>query len=232
MTPSRAVADFRYPQFCPLARAAEILGERWTLLVLRELACGPQRFSDLRRRLSGVSSSVLSERLVRLEERGLVTRRQEPPPAPAALYELTDDGEALRPTLLQLMRFGVRFLDGGSPDDHMEIDWLRVGLAAFARGGPLPRHTVALHLSDGATELVLRVVSGRDGTRLLPGRGPAEALLRTAPVTLLALLARRLAPDQALASGALELEGDAGALRALPDLFDLDQLIARPAPTG
>jgi DNA-binding HxlR family transcriptional regulator len=226
------VADFRYPQFCPLARAAEILGERWTLLVLRELACGPQRFSDLRRRLSGVSPSVLSERLGRLEERGLVARRSQAPPVPATLYELTAEGEALRPALYQLMRFGVRFLDSGRPDDHLETDWLRVGLAAFARAGPLPRHRLAIHLPDGPSQLVLRVISGRRGTRVESGPGPAEAVLRTPPVTLLALLARRIDPERALAEGSLELEGDPAVLRALPDLFDLDELIARPARTG
>ena len=66
------MAEFRYRQFCPLARAAEILGERWTLLILRELSLGPQRFSDLRRRLDSISSSVLTDRLTRLEARGLV----------------------------------------------------------------------------------------------------------------------------------------------------------------
>ena len=226
------MAEFRYPQFCPLARAAEILGERWTLLVLRELACGPQRFSDLRRRLSGVSTSVLSERLNRLEERGLVARRSQPPPAPAQLYELTADGEALRPTLYQLMRFGVRFLDTGSPGDHLEADWLRVGLAAFARAEPLPRHTIAIYLPAGASELVLRVISGRQGTRIDSGPGPAEAVLRIEPLTLLALLARQLDPLEAAAAGSLELDGDRAALLALPDLFDLDDLIARPARTG
>ncbi|HSJ96046.1 MAG TPA: helix-turn-helix domain-containing protein, partial [Myxococcota bacterium] len=70
------MSEFRYAQFCPLARAAEVLGERWTLLIVRELMVGPQRFSDLRRRLPGVSSSVLAERLDRLERRGIVRRAQ------------------------------------------------------------------------------------------------------------------------------------------------------------
>ena len=70
------MAEFRYRQFCPLARAAEILGERWTLLLIRDFLLGPQRFCDLRRRLPDISPSVLTERLNRLEERGLIHRRR------------------------------------------------------------------------------------------------------------------------------------------------------------
>jgi DNA-binding HxlR family transcriptional regulator len=227
-----AVASFRYEQFCPLARAAEILGERWTLLVLRELACGPQRYSDLRRRLPGLSSSVLSDRLTRLEERGLVARHHQPPPAPAALYQLTVDGEALRPALYQLMRFGVRFLDPLRAGDHLEAEWLKVGLAAFARVGPLPRRTIAIHLADGESEVVLRVTSGPRGTAVEAGSGPAEARVHTAPLTLLGVLARQIDPLEAARSGAIEASGDLTALRDLPDLFDLDDLTARPARTG
>ena len=112
--------DHRYAQFCPIARAAEVLGERWTLLILRELFCGPQRFSDLARRLPGISSSVLAERLGRLEARGIAMRRELPPPAPATLYELTPLGSALEPLMLQLVRFGVRMLDAPRPEDHLE----------------------------------------------------------------------------------------------------------------
>ena len=107
------MAEFRYAQYCPLARAAELLGERWTLLVVRDLLMGPQRFTDLRGRLPGVSPSVLSERLARLEERGVVCRRTLPPPAPAIVYELTEAGRALDKAVAALASFGMRFL--GSP---------------------------------------------------------------------------------------------------------------------
>ncbi|MCH8132535.1 MAG: helix-turn-helix transcriptional regulator [Myxococcales bacterium] len=80
---ARIVSDFRYAQFCPLARAAEIVGERWTLLILRELLIGPKRFSDLQAPLAGVSSSVLADRLGKLTQRGVVRRRELPPPAAA-----------------------------------------------------------------------------------------------------------------------------------------------------
>ena len=86
------MTDFRYAQFCPLARVAEIFGERWTLLIMRDLFVGPQRFSDLRRRLPGISASVLSQRLHRLETNGLVRRGTLPPPGRADIIELTELG--------------------------------------------------------------------------------------------------------------------------------------------
>src|SRR6266852_4653604 len=100
----------RYDQFCALARAAEILGERWTLLIVRELLLGPRRFSDLRERLDGVSPSVLTERLGRIEKIGLVRRSVLPPPAASTVYELTEHGDALRPAVHELIRWGGRFL--------------------------------------------------------------------------------------------------------------------------
>jgi DNA-binding HxlR family transcriptional regulator len=223
------VAEFRYEQFCPLARAAEILGERWTLLVLRELACGPQRYSDLRRRLPGVSSSVLSDRLARLEERGLVVRQEHPPPTPATLYALTEAGEAARPALHALMRFGVRFLDPAKAGEHLELDWMEVALTAFARTHALPKRSLAIRLDDGREQLRLRISSGRQGTRVERDDGLTDDAIRLAPLTLLGLLTRQLDPEQAAAAGAVE-PGGLAHLRVLPDLFDLDDLIARPTP--
>jgi DNA-binding HxlR family transcriptional regulator/putative sterol carrier protein len=226
------VADFRYEQFCPLARAAEILGERWTLLVLRELVCGPQRYSDLRRRLPGVSSSVLSQRLERLCARGLVAREDQPPPAPVALYRLTDEGEALRPVLRELMRFGARHLEPPRPGDHLEPEWLPVAMEFFARSGPVPRRDIAIEIPDGDRDIGVRVTGGRRGTRIGAGRGPAEVTLRAGPLVLLGLLTGQLDPQDALGAGQVEVEGDVSALRDLPALFDLRDVMARPAKTG
>ena len=99
--------EFRYAQFCALARAAEIVGERWTLLIVRDLTLGPLRFSDLRRRLKGVSPSVLSERLTQLERRGLIERRVLGPPAASTVYELSEMGRALQPAMIELTKWGA-----------------------------------------------------------------------------------------------------------------------------
>lgn len=220
--------DHRYPQFCPTARAAEILGERWTLLIARELLCGPQRFTDLRRRLPGISSSLLTERLGRLEERGLVARREAPPPAPATLYELTALGATLRPVLLELMRFGVRFIDPPRPGDHLEPDWMRLALVAFARRGPTPARRFAVRVPDEARHVEIHVTGGRRGTTVRDGAGAADVSLRAAPLALLGLVSGGVDPEAALAGGQIEAEGDRAALRDLPALFDLSTLLARP----
>lgn len=222
------MADFRYEQFCPLARAAEILGERWTLLVLRELHCGPQRYSDLRRRLPGLSSSVLSQRLERLESLRLVTRETQPPPAPSTLYRLTDEGDSLRPVLRELMRFGVRHLEPPRAEDHLEPEWVPLAMESFARSGPVPRRTIAVRIPDGAREIAVRVSGGRRGTRVERSDGPADVTLRAGPLLVLGLLSGQLDAASALADGSIEVEGDAKALRDLPALFDLRDVMPRP----
>jgi DNA-binding HxlR family transcriptional regulator len=214
------VARFRYAQFCPVARAVEVLGERWTLLIGRELLIGPQRFSDLLRRLPGISSSVLADRLASLEERGLVARRELPPPAPASVYELTEAGLDLKPLLYQLARFGLRFMERPRPGDHSEPDWLRLGLEMFRRAGATPARVFALRIPDGDRELRIQIAGGPQGTVIGGADAPADATLRAAPTVMLGLASGALAPDAALASGALRAEGDLSALRELPALFD------------
>lgn len=222
---------YRYSQFCPTARAVEILGERWTLLIVRELLCGPQRFSDLRRRLPGLSSSVLSERLARLEERGIATRREAPAPAPAVLYELTPLGGELRAVLVALMRFGVRFIEAPRPGDHLEPDWMRLALSAFARREWTPARRFAVRIPDAPADIEVLVCGGPGGTEVRDGGGAADAVLRADPLTLLALVGGRLDPRAAAASGRLHVEGDAESLRDFAALFDLDSLLARPDST-
>jgi DNA-binding HxlR family transcriptional regulator len=222
----RAVQEFRYAQFCPLARAAEVVGHRWTLLILRELAIGPQRFSDLQRRLAGVSSSVLAARLADLEGHGVVARRELPPPAASQVYELTDHGRALRPVLGALARWGLAWLGAPRPGDHVEPDWLRLAVEAFAAPGPSPARRYELRARAGGREAVIPLAGGRGGTQVPAERGEADARVAGPVPVLLGLLSGRLSPDAAVAAGA-EIEGDREALRDLPSLFAFP---APPAP--
>jgi DNA-binding HxlR family transcriptional regulator len=227
----RGVPEFRYAQFCPLARAAELLGERWTVLLVRELLLGPQRFSDLRRRLPGLSASVLAERLARLERRGIVARRRLPPPAASTVYELREAGRALLPVMVELGRWGVRFLLPATPGDHFEPDWLRVSLRVFAARAASPsRRVVLCAAAPAGEEVVLTVEGGPAGTRVRDGAGPdpADATLRAAPSVLLGLVSGLVDPRRALRAGELELEGDATVLADLPALFEID--LRRPQP--
>ena len=225
------MARFRYSQFCPVARAVELLGERWTLLIGRELLIGPQRFTDLLRRLPGVSSSVLADRLASLEERGLVARRELPPPAPAMLYELTESGRGLKPLLYELARFGLRFMDAPRPGDHSEPDWLGLGLDVFRRRSATPSRVYSLCVPDGDRELRFHVAGGPDGTVVSDSAAPADATLHASAVVVLGIVSGGLDPEAAAKSGAIRVEGDASALRELPALFDFSPSAARSEPT-
>lgn len=103
------MAHRTYNQVCSVAGALDLLGERWSLLLIRELLTGPQRFSDLLEGLSGIGTNLLSNRLKSLMGDGLVRRRRLPAPAASAVYELTRAGMALEPVILELVRWGLRY---------------------------------------------------------------------------------------------------------------------------
>jgi DNA-binding HxlR family transcriptional regulator len=121
------VSQRRYHQFCPLAKALDVIGERWTLLIVRELLSGPKRYTDLRQGLRGLATDLLAARLRDLQQAGVIDRREVPPPTPATVYELTERGAALQPAILELARWGRPFLL--DPDqDHLPDSALQLGL--------------------------------------------------------------------------------------------------------
>ena len=120
-----------YQQYCPIAHALDIVGERWSLLVVRELMRGPQRYSDLHERLPGCGTNVLAARLKRLEEAGVVHRHRLPPPAASMVYELTEYGEGLRRVVHELARWGIRSLGPPAPDEALHPGWLIEALGAI-----------------------------------------------------------------------------------------------------
>ena len=219
------MSEFRYAQFCPLARAAEVVGNRWSLLVLRELMLGPQRFSDLRRRLRGISTSVLAERLAALEAAGVVAPSELPPPAPARVYGLTAHGEAFRPVLLELARWGLFWLRPPAAGDHFEPDWLRLSLRAFAAPGSLPPRRFELRVL-GET---IRLEGGAEGLRFPTDGAPPDLAIEAPPEQLIGLLTGLLSAEAARARGA-RLEGDVAALADLPRFFRFEP--PRRAPKG
>jgi DNA-binding HxlR family transcriptional regulator len=147
----------RYDQYCPIAHALDLVGERWSLLVVRELAHGPLRYTDIHERLHGCSTNILAARLKELEAGGIVRRRQLPPPAASTVYELTECGVALRPVLRALAWWGVETLGPPPPDevDAFEPGWLVQALFTAVEPG---RHDGVIefrvgdevaHLEDG-----------------------------------------------------------------------------------
>ena len=141
----------RYEQYCPVACSLGLVGERWTLLVVRELMGGPKRYTDLVAGLPGIGTNILAARLKDLQESGLVERHELPPPAASTVYELTETGRQLRPVLHELARFGARYL-GPPPPDALEPGWL-LGALDLAVAPLAPDARIAFHVGEEEASL-------------------------------------------------------------------------------
>jgi DNA-binding HxlR family transcriptional regulator len=197
-----------YCDVCPIARALDVIGERWALLVVRELLLGPQRFSDLRRALPGASSNVLTDRLRELESHGVIRRRTLPPPAGSLVYELTERGRELEPVLDALGTWGRA---QASPANG---SLSATSALLFMRAGPRARtnQTYRVQLDDR----VWTISSPRGRLEIRPEEPVApDAGIRTDPGTLAALLLDPGGLDAAIASGSARVEGKISALRRL-----------------
>jgi DNA-binding HxlR family transcriptional regulator len=209
----------RYGDGCGVARALDVIGERWALLVVRELLLGPKRFTDLREGLPHVSPDVLSQRLRELERDGIVVRRKLPPPAGSRVYELTDRGLELEPVLLALGRWGsVAPFPPGEPGLGVDsaILALRTLFDPSAANGLSA--TYELRLADQPFHA--RVADGRLEVARASAEKP-DATIETDTGTLSALLwhGRRL--PEALRSGDVEIEGSRPAVERFLRLFPL-----------
>jgi DNA-binding HxlR family transcriptional regulator len=118
----------RYDQYCPIAHALDLVGDRWALLVIRELMHGEKRYTDLAANLSGIGTNVLAARLKELEAAGIVARRTLPPPAASRVYELTEYGQELRPAMRELALWGARSLGPPTEEDELFPGWLENAL--------------------------------------------------------------------------------------------------------
>lgn len=147
-TASRPVRRRSYDQFCAAARALDTVGDRWTLLIVRELLAGPRRYTDLHADLPGVSTDVLASRLKDMEQSGLATRRRLPPPAAASVYELTARGHELLPVLAALARWGAPALAERRPTDAVRAHWFALPLLRALEGLTHPG-VVEVHLDEG-----------------------------------------------------------------------------------
>ncbi|MEX2195269.1 MAG: helix-turn-helix domain-containing protein [Thermoleophilaceae bacterium] len=206
-----------YRQFCALARALDVVGERWTLLLLRELLLGPRRFRDLLDGLPGIGPNLLSARLRRLQADELVVQERLEPPAASRVYVLTERGRALDDALVALARWGMDPIAPPRPDDRFDPGWYALALRAAFR--PERARGVAEDYElrvDGRT-LHLRVSDGRAEAH--QGPAPEPAMVLTAGTErLLSLLTARARPS------AGELEGDPAAFERMLAAFEL------PAP--
>ena len=134
--------DESYGQYCAVARSAEVLCERWTPLVVRELLCGSKRFNDLHRGVPRMSTSLLTQRLRHLEEAGIVRRHAV---GKVWEYQLTDAGEALRPVVMGLGHWGARWVTGGLRDEELDPGLLMWDMRRFVRLDQVPPEPVVVH---------------------------------------------------------------------------------------
>lgn len=201
-----------YQQFCGLAYALDVVGERWTLLIVRELMPGPRRFTDLLEGLPGISTNLLSSRLKSLEEKGLLCRRELPPPAGSAVYELTALGKRLEPALLELGKWGGQLVPASLEEDTL----LRLGSYALT-----PKTFFRKDLAQGVDEVYELAVDGervqihvKNGEMTVQQGQAAEAnmVLHTDVLTYLGLLRGQIGVEEATAKGLIRVEGDATAL--------------------
>ena len=207
-----------YGQYCGVARALDLVGDRWALLVVRELVLGPGRFTDLMAGLPGVSTNVLSSRLRELEASGVVARRTFPPPTPATVYELTEHGRALEPALLALGRWGARSL-GKRGNETLRSDWLALALRAFFHSPEAGAQEAVyeVRLPEGAFRVAV-AAGAVDVSR--GGADEADLVLETDDDGLVWLLAGAHRPSELLASGAVRIvAGDEAGLDGFVERF-------------
>ena len=161
----------RYEQYCPMAHALDLVGDRWALLVLRELMHGPKRYTDLVEHLPGIGTNILAARLRDLEQNGVLARRTLPPPAASKVYELTDYGRELKPAMRELAIWGARSLGPPTAGDELFEGWLSnamdIVMAPLApagrfefRAGPETASLVDGEVLDGPIENPDVVVEG------------------------------------------------------------------------
>ncbi len=207
-----------YRQYCPVARTLDVVGDRWTLLIVRDLLMGPKRYTDLRAGLPGIATDILTARLRALEEAGFVRRRELPRPAPATVYELTEDGLELRRPVLALGKVGIATLGGPERGEDVRVERIIIGLRVSFRGQQFPDLTETYELTIDGEQFTVEVRDGAVETR--PGSVSSPSLsLTTDARTFIALLTGELTVRDSLAHQRAVIEGERVALTRFIDAF-------------
>lgn len=207
-----------YGQFCSFARALDVVGERWTLLVIRDLLGGPKRYKDLAQSLSGIGTNLLANRLKELEANGLVTQTTLPPPVSVKAYDLTERGRALEPAVVALADWGLSLLEVPREDDHWLPHWNAI--AFKARFNP--------EASKGVQETYAFVVDGYPHY-VVVDNGTVDTFEGVAPQAVFTLTADRdgflsviegeRTFEEAIQAGDMTLEGDVEAFGRCGRIF-------------
>ncbi len=201
-----AVVKRSYGQYCGFARALELVGERWALLIVRDLLIGPKRFGEIQRGLPGIPTNILTARLNELEDSGLVRRRVLARPAKGVAYELTEAGIALEDAVFALGRWGAVRLGEPRPDETVTEDSIAMALRTTFRPEAAGKAKLTYLLRLGEIEVHARI---RDGA-VAVGRGPVEKpdlIIETGPELRL-LMAHEISPADAIKKRLVRVTGD------------------------
>jgi DNA-binding HxlR family transcriptional regulator len=218
------VASRSYGQFCGLARALELVGERWALLIVRDLLVGPRRFTDLRQGLPRIPTNVLSERLKELEQSGIVRRRILPRPAASVVYQLTAYGSQLEDAVMRLGLWGAQSLGEPRPDEIMTADSMVMALRTTFVPAAANGLQAGFELHLGQIVIHARVDSGK--VAVAEGALADPDLVIEAGPGLKDLMNGDLSPREAIMSGSVRLTGPPALLDRFVELFHIP---SRPA---
>lgn len=212
-----------YGQFCGLAHALDVVGERWTLLLVRELASGPKRYTDLAEALSGIGTSLLATRVRQLESDGVIQRRLAlDQPGSAVVYELSPVGRELAEAVIPLALWGSRHqMTGADADSELfRAEWMLTFLAADLRGHAPDDLDALCEFKIGDRSACLRFHSGKISVRPGKSETPSDVTVRAAPATVAALVGRKITVTDAVSQGLLDVTGDSEKAAVLLGLIE------------
>ena len=213
-----------YNQYCSLARGLDIVGERWTLLLIRELLIGPRRFKDLLEGLEGIGTNLLAARLKEMESSNVIERTTLPPPSGSTVYQLTELGRELEPAVLSLVKWGFHFLDKKKPGELSRPEWDLVAMKAAFRPEKAKNLTESFEMDLDGVLFHIDVKKGTIGINLGAAVKPKAHIVTTGKV-LAALGQGRLTFEEANQSGKLRVAGSVSAAKRMFRLFSMNKNI-------
>ncbi|MBV8945814.1 MAG: transcriptional regulator [Solirubrobacterales bacterium] len=207
-----------YDEYCAVAKSLDVVGDRWTLLIVRELALrGGCRYTDLRNGLPGIASNLLADRLRELEQAGVVRREEAPPPIATTLFHLTPRGQELRPLLDELVRWGLPLMVEQKPSDAVRSHWLVGALELMLIDHRPHESPVEIEIRTGDQPVTLESADGTVRARLGPAEDP-DLTLSGDPNPILGLLFGKLELVDAQAAGVSSV-GDPAVLDRINGAF-------------
>jgi DNA-binding HxlR family transcriptional regulator len=205
------MAKRKFDQYCPMAHALSLVGERWSLLIVRELLHGPKRYTDLAHGLPGIGTNILASRLRDLEECGVVEKRKLPPPAASTVYELTEYGAELREAMYAIARWGARTLGPPTADDELYPEWGMNALPALFNAAEARGLTETYVLNVDGDVFTARIVDGSLEVRIGAAE-EADLVVEMGMDTFFALATGEVELREAAERGTARVEGDPAAI--------------------